>query len=322
MSEDISAVRSSISRIREHMGQFSKQFFKELFARAPNTRRLFDSEEARRRKLGAMLATINNAKGLEKLAGILRKVGERHEGYGVVAADYQPLVQALLVTVENVDPQGSDPLLQEEWKELLGKLVALMEPSASLDCAVEENAVAGKEDIEQAPDIMHELQVVDASLYDEVGGSDTIHRVHLRFYQTLFDDPWLGVFFYGKSQTSLAMKQTRFMVAAFGGPDEYRWESPAVAHMHMHVTDEQADIREVLLRNAIRAEGLSMQIEARWLKVDQAFRSAIVKQHPSECVVRCPGQQPVIARKPANYQPPRLLTRDELEQLNEVEEVC
>lgn len=306
MTSDITQIRASIARIREQIELFSDTFFSELFARAPDTQRLFNSAEERRRKLSAMLATFNNAKGLDKLGAVLKKVGERHGSYGVSPGHYEPLTGALLTSVRKVDPEA-EPALLEQWEKLVQDIIELMEPAAAGSGAPQEAANPR----EAAPE-SEEIQVVDASLYDEVGGYETVKRVHDRFYPTLFDDEWLGVFFYGKSVTSLSMKQTRFMVAAFGGPDEYQWESPPMAHMHMYITDEQADIRETLLRNAIRIEGLSEDVEERWLKVDQAFRPAIVKEGVEECVTRCPGQRPVSARKPEGYRPPRLLSRDEL----------
>jgi truncated hemoglobin YjbI len=154
------------------------------------------------------------------------------------------------------------------------------------------------------------------AMYQEVGGYEVVERIHRRFYESIFAEPWLGIFFNTKSISSLVLKQTKFMVAAFGGPDDYRWDTPAIAHMHMFVTDEQADIREVLLRNAIRQEGLSQELEDRWLAVDQAFRPAIVKSTEAECVMRCPGQVASVAARPAGYRPPVLVAREEYGQDN------
>ncbi|MGR8941901.1 MAG: group I truncated hemoglobin, partial [Gammaproteobacteria bacterium] len=124
----------------------------------------------------------------------------------------------------------------------------------------------------------------------EIGGEDAVHRVHARFYEVMFNHPWLGQFFFGKSEEVLIMKQTQFMVAAFNGPNNYTGDTPAFVHMHMFITDEMADLREQILRKAILDEGLSASIADRWLKVDQSFRSAIVKKTIDECVLKCVGQ--------------------------------
>ncbi len=59
------------------------------------------------------------------------------------------------------------------------------------------------------------------------------------------------------------------------------------------------------------AEGLSQDIEDRWLATDQAFRLAIVKESESEAetVMRGPGQFPVVVRRPGGYVAPALIPR-------------
>jgi hemoglobin len=292
-------IQASIERIRPNMDTFSSTFYRALFAARPRLVGLLASEESRRAKLRSMLSTLANGRDLEKITPAIVRLGERHHGYGVTREDYQPLCHALMETVKRIDPQGGSEEVQHAWRETLDSFVALM-TSQHQDRLP---AVSARES---------ETPVVDISLYDDVGGQDVVARVHQRFYETIFADPWLGQFFSTKSLSSLVLKQTRFMVAAFGGPDDYRWESPAMAHMHMLVTDEQADIREVLLRNAIRQEGLSRRVEDRWLAVDQAFRPAIVKKSVEECVLRCPGQMAVVAARPLGYRLPQLISRDEV----------
>ncbi len=55
-------------------------------------------------------------------------------------------------------------------------------------------------------------------------------------------------------------------------------DTPAFIHMHMFITDEMADLREQILKQAILDEGLSSSIANRWLKVDESFRPGIVKK--------------------------------------------
>lgn len=292
-------VRASIERFREDMDDFSELFFEGLFERAPETRSLFRNEDVRRSKLRSMLSTLANCRDLKKLAPTFRRLGERHNGYGVVRADYQPLIDAIEEAVARVDPQGGDEKVRVAWRVMLEAIIELMAP------------MEGERQLPAQQEVTTTTEPTEsgATLYAEVGGYEGIERVHTRFYQTIFADAWLGEFFAGKSLTSLVLKQSRFMETAFGGPDHYQWESPAQAHMHMYITDEQADIREVFLRNAIREEGFSDDIEARWLAVDQSFRPAVVKQEIAECSVRCPGQVPISARRPAGYRPPALIPR-------------
>lgn len=305
--EQLDIIAKSVSRLRERMADFSPVFFSELHSIAPETRQLFSSEEARRTKLSSMLSTFANARNLDKITPVLVRLSERHTSYGVVAGHYQLLNRAMTEAIGKIDPQGRDTDVQSAWSVLLQEFIQRMMPSGAetlTTMATWSSAISEKA---PPPELPH--QSLDASLYVETGGTGIIEQVHTRFYQTMFEDAWIGRFFLTKSMTSLILKQTRFMVAAFGGPDEYIWESPAMAHMHMMVTAEQADIRETLLRNAIRQEGLSQDIEERWLRVDQKFRPAIVKNGVDECVLRCPGQVAVEAARPVNYRKPLLIER-------------
>jgi hemoglobin len=301
MQAHYSQVQSSIQRLQERMDAFSEDFFSRLFTVRPALQSLFVSDESRRLKLRAMLSTLANCRDLERISAAIRRLGDRHGTYGVEQGDYAPLCSVLMGSVARIDPEGGDSAVLSAWQELLVEICELMAPGYQ--------GIIAADDLSAESRSQTRVPVQDDTLYQQVGGTEGVTRVHQRFYQTLFADDWLGQFFATKSMSSLVLKQTRFMVAAFGGPDDYRWDSPAVAHMHMYVTGEQADVREVLLRNAIRLEGLSQSLEDRWLAVDQAFRPAIVKQHSGECVMRCPGQVPIGASRPAGYRPPTLLPR-------------
>lgn len=302
MADTDPVISASVDRIRKNIDAFAAVFFHALYTRAPRLARLFPSRELERRKLGAMMATLGNVRDVERIRPALEKLGERHVGYGVAIDDYPHLSEAFLEGVRAVDGEYSHQSCPA-WQTLFALLISVM--TDRLRATMPAAPVADA----SALDDMPPLPPGTANLYAEVGGYEVVERVHQRFYETVFADDWIGGFFATKSMTSLILKQTRFMVAAFGGPDEYVWESPALAHMHMMVTDEQADIRETLLRNAIRAEGLSQDIEDRWLATDQAFRPAIVKQSETECVLRCPGQMAVAVRKPIGYKAPALKPR-------------
>lgn len=297
-------VQASVERIRGQMDGFAGCFFDKLFALQPALRELLATEEGRRSKLRSMVSTLANSRDFDKIAPAIRRLGDRHRDYGVGVQDYVPVQQALLHAVAQVDPQGQSEQVQQAWSGQFQRISALMEPQVANSAVTAASpsqpvTVPGEKSLE-----------LTGSLYQEVGGYEVVERVHRRFYETIFAEPWLGIFFNTKSISSLVLKQTKFMVAAFGGPDDYHWDTPAIAHMHMFVTDEQADVREILLRNAIRQEGLSQQLEDRWLAVDQAFRPAIVKGSEAECVMRCPGQVASVAVKPAGYRPPVLSERE------------
>lgn len=302
MTETAKVIKESVERIRKNIDRFTRTFYRTLYEKAPDLRRLFTSQEVERRKIGAMIAALAHIRDWDKIEPAIRKLGERHAAYGVQVEHYPSLKEAFLAAVEEVEAAEGEPTGQScpAWQTLLALVITTM---------TERLTPPKLPPVSVSELLAPILPAGTNTLFADIGGYDMVERVHQRFYDTIFAEAWLGAFFATKSQQSLVLKQTRFMVAAFGGPDEYHWESPALAHMHMMVTNEQADIREILLRNAIRAEGLSQDIEDRWLATDQAFRPAIVKQTEAECVIRCPGQMAVVVKKPLGYRPPVLQAR-------------
>lgn len=287
-------VKQSIAALRPHTQRMSDLFYQQLFVRMPELERLFRPDAgARLTKFTSMLATFDNLKYLDKIAPALVALGRRHQTYGVRPEHYAVGEEAFMVSLRAV---RASELTRDEWKAwqaLFQGLIPLMTEGGgrrTLDSYAQMDAGMGDN-----------RATHDDHLLEAVGGVEVVQRVHERFYATIFDDEWLGRFFYGKSQVALVKKQTDFMVACFGGDNLYRGESPAISHMHMLIDDEQLDLREKMLRAAILAEGIAPELADRWLVVDAAFRGAIVKQSVDECVMRCPGQMPIVAPKPAGY---------------------
>lgn len=293
-------VKQSIAALRPHAQRMSDLFYQQLFLRDPALERIFRPDPGPRlTKFTSMLSTFDNLKHLDKIAPAIIALGRRHITYGVRAEHYGNGEEAFMAALRAV--RGSE-LTREEWyawKAMFAEILPLLtadsqqhsaESYAQLDAELSNNRATH-----------------DDHLLEAVGGRELVQRVHERFYAIIFDDEWLGRFFYGKSQVALAKKQTDFMVACFGGANEYKGEPPAITHMHMLLTDEQMDLREQMLRHAILAEGVSPELADRWLAVDAAFRGALRKESADECVMRCPGQMPIIAPKPAGYRwiPPR-----------------
>ncbi|MDX8383971.1 MAG: hypothetical protein R8M45_07810, partial [Ghiorsea sp.] len=157
------------------------------------------------------------------------------------------------------------------------------------------------------PSLMnHEEKHPEINLLEDVGGKDVILAVHTRFYDAIYEDDFIGAFFHFRAKRLLISKQTDFMIAAFGGENNYRGEPPAFVHMHMFITKEMSDIRTAYLRRAILAEGLSESICERWLSVDASFHASLEKRSEEECVMRVWGQYPMSVKKPATYVPPEV----------------
>jgi len=292
-------LKEHIQQLRPHMGAISERFYRELFILAPEVEGVFrDDPAARLTKFANMLATLASLKNWEALKPALKSLGGRHFDYGVKDHYYGFGKHALLATLQQAPWGPPSAEIEAAWRTLLDGVIGLM-----LQGAHEARQRGGPENYLATDAGPSAEKLGDPTLLEAVGGWEVIYRVHLRFYEWMFEEPWLGRFFWGKHEDVIARKQTDFLVACLGGPNEFKGETPAISHLHMFITEEMLDVRERLLRKAISEEGLSDAIADRWLRIDNAFRGAVVKQSPEECVMRCPGQRPIVAPRPERYQP-------------------
>lgn len=294
-NDELLLIKESVVALRSQSQLFSSLFYESLFRRMPALESLFrDDPAVRLAKFASMLSTFANAKNLDKLVPAIRALAKRHTGYGVRREHYQHSREAMLEALAGGLGAQFTAELRQVWEKVLDSMIAIMEEAAESGAMAPAAPAAGI-DVSGGP------VLVDAGLLAAVGGREVIERVHRRFYTGIFEDEWLGRFFWGKNREALVTKQTDFMVACFGGENRYQGETPAIAHMHMFITDEAANYREHLLHRAILAEGVSEESAARWMAVESAFRKAIIKKDISECVVRCVGQMPVKATKPEGF---------------------
>ncbi|MCF8058951.1 MAG: group 1 truncated hemoglobin [Bacteriovoracaceae bacterium] len=106
------------------------------------------------------------------------------------------------------------------------------------------------------------------------------------FYDKVYEDPWMKDVFKVIKQEIIENQQTDFMVAALGGPKRYCGRSPKDAHLHIFVDDEMWDRREKVLEQSLRETLTDEILITKWLRIDEAFRHAIVRNNPSECTKR------------------------------------
>jgi len=296
-------VGKCVESLESRIPELSEQFYRRFFALAPTARAAFNGSDAfRQRKFANLFITFRNLVPLERLAPMLAEMGKRHRRqHRQFHLFVPPMRQALLETLQAMLGSAYTPEAAKAWETVYDDVAVVMIESSPAEVerrsgtrdvwsGAERRAVWGVRD--------------DEGLLQDIGGEDMVRKVHEVFYDAVFEDPWLGQFFYGKSKPVLIKKQTEFMVSAFGGPHEYRGATPAIVHMNMFITDDLASVRERYLRRAILSQGLSEAIADRWQAVDRLYRPAIVKQTADDCVVTCMGQFPVEAKKPANYQEP------------------
>jgi len=95
--EQIRLVQSSFERLGPQLPAMATRFYQELFRRDPALRQLFatDLTEQEARFAVKLTEIVRAIPRLDELLGHTRALGARHAGYGVRAADYQTVGDAL-----------------------------------------------------------------------------------------------------------------------------------------------------------------------------------------------------------------------------------
>jgi hemoglobin len=129
------------------------------------------------------------------------------------------------------------------------------------------------------------------SLFVQVGGRQVLEDVHRKFYDKIYEHAWLSQFFGLIEQDMIERQQTDFMSFAMGGPPVYCGRMVPRVHEHMMVSEELFQLRSELLEQSLVEAGVEPNSRAAWLKIDAAFKHAIVKAKLSDCVPRYAGDQ-------------------------------
>jgi len=115
--EQIALVQSSFERLGPRQPVMAARFYTELFGKHPDLRPLFTTDMAEQEvKFAEKLALIVRA--MPRLAELLshtQSLGARHVGYGVRAADYRSVGEALLAALAAVLGDSFDAETREAW---------------------------------------------------------------------------------------------------------------------------------------------------------------------------------------------------------------
>jgi len=127
-TKQIELVQASFEQVRPIADQAADLFYGRLFEIAPHYRMMFKHDM---KKQGAMLMStlglaVGSLKNLETILPAVRSLGQRHAGYGVTAADYQPVAEALLWTLEYALGDAFTPELKAAWVEAYTTLAGVM----------------------------------------------------------------------------------------------------------------------------------------------------------------------------------------------------
>jgi hemoglobin-like flavoprotein len=125
-------VQASFEQVLPIGEKAAQLFYARLFELEPDLRRLFRSDlKAQGRALMGMLwVAVDGLDRLDEIVPAVQNLGRRHAGYGVQAAHYDIVGQALLDTLE----RGLGPAFTEDvrdaWAAAYGLLAGVMRDAA------------------------------------------------------------------------------------------------------------------------------------------------------------------------------------------------
>ena len=118
----IQSVRDSFALVQPIAPQAAALFYDHLFAADPSLRALFRGDMTNQGE--RLMTMIGGAVRLldkpDALMPVLRSLGARHVGYGVVDAHYVTVGGALLLTLEQGLGEAFTPEVRAAWTELYG----------------------------------------------------------------------------------------------------------------------------------------------------------------------------------------------------------
>lgn len=97
------------------------------------------------------------------------------------------------------------------------------------------------------------------SLYDRVGGHESLEAVVDDFYARVLADDQLSGFFAGTNMNRMKGKTTEFVAAALGGPHPYCGLSMKQAHQGRGITMHHFNLVAAHLSDALFAAGASAE---------------------------------------------------------------
>lgn len=129
----IQLVRNSFALVQPIATQAASLFYGNLFAADPTLRTLFRGDMAQQGE--RLMTMIGSAVRLldkpDALMPVLRSLGARHVGYGVVDAHYATVGGALLLTLEQGLGEAFTPEVRAAWTKVYGLISHTMIEAAN-----------------------------------------------------------------------------------------------------------------------------------------------------------------------------------------------
>ena len=126
--QQITLVQNSFAKVEPIAEQAADIFYSTLFEYDPSLKPLFKSDiKAQGRKLMATLKVATaGLNDLDSLVPVLHKLAERHVNYGVKAADFTPVGNALLHTLQTGLGDEFTAEVRQAWVDVFRLIATTM----------------------------------------------------------------------------------------------------------------------------------------------------------------------------------------------------
>jgi hemoglobin len=110
--------------------------------------------------------------------------------------------------------------------------------------------------------------MVEASLFEELGGEPALRAIIDRFVDRLFDDVMIGFFFQASSvpRERIKAKEYEFAAQHLGGPVEYTGRALDAAHRRHTIMTGQFMRRLQILRETLEERGVPERVRRHWIE--------------------------------------------------------
>ena len=121
------------------------------------------------------------------------------------------------------------------------------------------------------------------TLFESIGGADTLSRAIPLFYNKLTSNDQVKRFFIDIKMSSLQLMQQSFLTFALGGPNNYSGGSMMLTHSKLGIVDSDFDVFLLLLGESLKELGVSDSHVEKVKNIADSVRSDIVgTKQPSE----------------------------------------
>lgn len=116
----------------------------------------------------------------------------------------------------------------------------------------------------------------NGSLYDAIGGAESLRVAVDRFYVAVLDDPALAPYFEGADMASVKRHQALLLTQVLGGPGAYEGRDLGEAHRPLGIGEEDYDRVVSHLTNTLTGLGVAGEALETVLTAVGQTREAIV----------------------------------------------